>query len=151
MPDVHDTCTRREEYQWDQASSFRSGDYAYARLRSRSRKQRNRQLERGYDVACHFAQVIAGNRRDQSQTIGRLFQEQAQRWKNETGHLSSIAKVTAHPSYLRIIGLGQQAVPLILRELQARPDHWLVALNAITGEDPAPQDATFDDAVRAWI
>jgi hypothetical protein len=151
MPDIQDNCTRREEYQWDLESSLRSGDYAYARLRSKPRRQRSRQLERGYDVACHFAQVIAENRREQGQTIGQLFQEQAENWRNETGHLSSVAKMTAHPSYLRIIGLGQHALPLILKELKERPDHWLVALNAITGEDPAPESSTFGDAVQAWI
>jgi len=47
--------------------------------------------------------------------------------------------------------MGKLAVPLLLKELKERPDHWLVALNAITGEDPAPEDANFSEAVAAWI
>jgi hypothetical protein len=80
-----------------------------------------------------------------------LFNEHAERWRNETGHLSSVTKMIAHPSYLRIIGFGPDAIPLLLEELKARPDHWLVALNAITGKDPAPEGATFKEAVTAWI
>ena len=47
--------------------------------------------------------------------------------------------------------MGREALPLILQELKERPDHWLVALNAITGEDPAPAEGTFNDAVDAWL
>jgi hypothetical protein len=39
----------------------------------------------------------------------------------------------------------------IADELRERRDHWLVALNAITGADPAPQVAGFDEAVDAWL
>lgn len=56
-----------------------------------------------------------------------------------------------HPAYQRIIGLGPRAVPLILRELQKTRGHWLWALNAITGEDPAPPAATYSEAVDAWL
>jgi hypothetical protein len=81
----------------------------------------------------------------------KLFDEQVKRWKDETGHLSSVTRMIAHPSYLRIIGFGRDALPLILRELRERPDHWFVALNAITGEDPAPEGANFREAAAAWI
>jgi hypothetical protein len=49
------------------------------------------------------------------------------------------------------MGMGPDALPLILRELKKSPDHWFVALNAITGEDPAPQNSTFTEAVNAWL
>ncbi len=42
-------------------------------------------------------------------------------------------------------------VPLLLKDLQAGPEHWLVALNAITGEDPVPEGSTFKEAVEAWL
>ena len=47
--------------------------------------------------------------------------------------------------------MGRGALPLLFKELEQRPDHWLVALNAITGQDPAPIDSTFDRAVAAWL
>ncbi len=56
-----------------------------------------------------------------------------------------------HPAYQRIIGMGPEVVPLLLRELERTRDHWLWALHAITGEDPAkPQDG-FEAAVDAWL
>ena len=60
-------------------------------------------------------------------------------------------KMFSHPAYRRIMGMGSSVLPLLLVELQHRPDHWLVAMNAITGEDPAPKDANFNAAVEAWL
>ena len=59
--------------------------------------------------------------------------------------------MTSHPSYLRIIGMGREVLPLLFQELSDHPDHWLVALNAITGEDPAPMGSTFNEAVETWL
>lgn len=51
-----------------------------------------------------------------------------------------------HPAYQQIIGMGREAVPLILRDLQRRPDHWCWALAHITGEDPVPAEVA-----EAWL
>ena len=85
---------------------------------------------------------------------GRLeseFRAHAGQWRRETMHVSSLTKMITHPSYLRIIGMGSSVLPFLFKELNQRPDHWLVALNAITGQDPAPPDCTFDAAVAAWL
>jgi hypothetical protein len=81
------------------------------------------------------------------------FAELASTWRSETGHLSSITQKAIHPAYQRIIGMGERALPLILRELQARRGHWFWALHAITGEDPVPpEDAGDVDKMRdAWL
>jgi hypothetical protein len=47
--------------------------------------------------------------------------------------------------------MGDRAVPLLLEELRDRPDHWLVALNKITGQDPAEPKSTFSEAVESWL
>lgn len=83
--------------------------------------------------------------------LERTFSALAEQWRADTVFLSSVEKMAMHPAYQRIIGLGPQALPLLLRELQGRPDHWFWALHAISGEDPAPADATFDQAVQAWL
>ena len=88
---------------------------------------------------------------DDLKQLGLLFCEHAARWRRETRHWSSLTKMVMHPSYRRIMGMGPDALPFILRELREHPDHWFVALNAITGEDPVPPDSTFDQAVSAWI
>ena len=145
-----DICENRY-YPQAQEEAHGAGRYAYAHIRARLPRRVRQRAERGYSVARHFAQVIAARRRDDDLAPAQLFHEQVERWKNETGHLSSVTKMISHPSYLRIIGLGREGLPLILRELRERPDHWLVALNAITGEDPAPEGASFREAVAAWI
>ena len=40
---------------------------------------------------------------------------------------------------------------MILRELQRQPKHWLWALKAITGEDPAGSKASMKTAAEAWL
>lgn len=79
------------------------------------------------------------------------FRSHAGQWRRETMHVSSLTKMITHPSYLRIIGMGSSVLPFLFKELEKRPDHWLVALNAITGRDPAPPNCTFDAAVAAWL
>lgn len=85
-----------------------------------------------------------------------LFSILEKKWKKERGITSSTSDMVAFPSYLRIIGMGESAVPLILAQLKREgddPNHWFVALEAITGEDPVPEDA-YGDTVRmaeAWL
>lgn len=81
----------------------------------------------------------------------RQFQTLVDRWRRETRHISSVTKASMHQDYQRIIGFGRDALPFIFRELQQRGGHWLWALHAITGEDPAPTNATFREAVQAWL
>lgn len=83
----------------------------------------------------------------------REFVQFADQWHRETGMLSSISKKAMHPTYQRIIGMGDKAVAPILRQLQEQPDHWFWALNAITGENPVPQESAGDlrQMADAWI
>jgi hypothetical protein len=81
----------------------------------------------------------------------REFRALAERWRRETRYISSVNKAAMHPAYQQIIGMGRDAVPLILRELERTRGHWLWALFAITKHDPAPEGATFDEAVDAWL
>jgi hypothetical protein len=79
------------------------------------------------------------------------FQSHAQKWKRETFYMSSLDDMCVHPSYQRIIGMGRQAVPLVLRELEKEPDHWFWALTAITGQDPAQGEDSVEGAAKAWL
>jgi hypothetical protein len=79
------------------------------------------------------------------------FKSHVEKWKRATLQLSSLTKMIAHPSYMRIIGMGPVILPFLFKQLKERPDHWLVALNSITGTDPAPIDSTFEMAVEAWL
>ena len=58
------------------------------------------------------------------------------------------------PAYQQIIGLGREALPLILRELEAgRVDHWFWALFAITGENPVTpaHEGRLDEMALDWL
>ena len=87
-----------------------------------------------------------------------FFQRLVQQWRDERGDgaSSSIADIIACPSYLRIIGSGWQVLPFVIEQLKSEgdePDHWCAALEAVTGENPVPEDAYGDTVgiARAWI
>lgn len=86
-----------------------------------------------------------------SQSLRETFSSLVAQWQVATASSSSVAHMSMHPAYQRIIGLGEAAVPLLLEELRERPDHWFWALHAITGEDPAQGQTEFDAAVEAWL
>ena len=81
------------------------------------------------------------------------FEELALSWSSGTAHLSSPAKLVEHPAYRQIIGLGPAVLHLLLRDLEKSGRFWFPALNAITGENPIPDDAAGDveRMTAAWI
>jgi hypothetical protein len=85
--------------------------------------------------------------------VDRRFHQLVDEWKDETRLLSSIHEMVSHPAYLQIIGMGQEALPLLVNELRREPDHWFVALQAITGTNPIPASASgnMDAMARAWL
>lgn len=68
------------------------------------------------------------------------FQELVRQWKEATLLLSSINDMAMHPAYQQIIGMGKEALPLLIEELRREPDHWFWALQAITGINPVPPE-----------
>lgn len=68
------------------------------------------------------------------------FRELVAQWREETFGQSLAAPGILHPAYLRIIGMGEQAIPWILDELEKSGGQWYVALQSITGEDPVPEE-----------
>ena len=74
-------------------------------------------------------------------------------WKRDTQVTSTANNLIMHPAYQRIIGMGKGVIPLLLRELQDRPDHWFWALEAITGVHPILpiQQGKVDEMAKAWL
>ena len=64
------------------------------------------------------------------------FDRLAAQWKHDTRFHSSSTIIEEHPAYQAIIAMGQDAIPLILADLQQSMDHWFMALRSITGESP---------------
>jgi len=83
------------------------------------------------------------------QKFNRLFSE----WQKESMFFSSMMEMAMLPSYQEIIGMGQQALPMILRKLNEKPDHLFWALRSISGEDPVPLEnrGYVDRMGKAWI
>jgi hypothetical protein len=87
------------------------------------------------------------------QATEQQFRSLAEQWRRETGMLSSVSRMAMHIAYQRIIGMGARAIIPILLDLHKRPDHWFWALNAITGENPVPQESAGNlrEMAKAWI
>ena len=74
-------------------------------------------------------------------------------WNAETGYLSSYTDIVEHAAFKEIVGLGDSVVPLMLHDLEERPQLWVWALPAITGANPAPpEDAgNISKMSEAWL
>jgi hypothetical protein len=83
----------------------------------------------------------------------KRFRQLVKRWKNETEHISSAARMAKHPAYREIIEMGLPAVPLLLGELSREPDFWFAALREITRADPVSPDKAgkVEEMAHAWI
>jgi hypothetical protein len=146
-------CEKRT-YKAGQKHFSRECDYLLAGTRARLSKTRHSSNHK-YEQASYFA-GLRSRRGQPGLLLAQSFREQVDHWKDATGHLSSVTRAIAHPSYLRIIGLAKYSTNheierLLLRELESEPDHWFAALNAITGEDPVKPEDDFDAAATAWL
>ena len=97
-----------------------------------------------YDVESSIGEATKSS-------IAEEFASLVREWKRSTWALSSIKRRIADPSYLKIIGMGEEAVPFIIAELRHEPDHWSFALEAITRQDPSPAGADMKAIVTAWL
>ncbi|MBI3821802.1 MAG: hypothetical protein HY289_03875 [Planctomycetes bacterium] len=82
------------------------------------------------------------------------FHALAKAWKSETELMSKVTKRVMHPAYQKIIGMGEAAVPLILKDLRDHgPDDWFWALTAITDENPITETIAGNMAAmtEAWL
>lgn len=81
------------------------------------------------------------------------FERLADEWEDGRPRGADIAQMTAHPAYQAIIAMGEPAIPQILDRLAAKPDHWFVALHAISGASPvAPENrGRLKEMTAAWL
>jgi hypothetical protein len=89
----------------------------------------------------------------QDPDLERKFRELVAEWQADVASLSSSTARVRHPAYRSIIALGPPVVPLLLRELEQRPNHWFAALKSLTGVDPVPpaDRGRIDPMTEAWI
>ncbi|NEP54002.1 MAG: hypothetical protein F6K65_36510, partial [Moorea sp. SIO3C2] len=66
--------------------------------------------------------------------IEQTFRQLVDQWRKETRGISSTTHAAMHPAYQQIIGMGKEAIPLLLRELEQKSGRWFWALKSITRE-----------------
>src|ERR1051325_5820740 len=70
-------------------------------------------------------------------TAAERFAKLAADWKAKTKFLSNVTAKIINPEYQKIIGMGKEAIPLILKDLAENgPNDWFWALTAITDFNP---------------
>lgn len=85
--------------------------------------------------------------------LEREFERLACLWLEETKYISSINDIISHTAHMRIIGMGSQGIPWILKRLAGNSELWFWALGFITGEDIITDDIRGNvQAMRqAWL
>lgn len=98
-------------------------------------------------------QISLMPKRQTKKNVEKYFAFLAEKWYLETLHSSGYLDKVLHPAYQRIIGLGKDVIPFILRELQDEPSEWFWALRALTGEDPTTEDMAGkrENLAEAWL
>ena len=84
------------------------------------------------------------------------FQQLVAKWQQEKGAISSITEAALCPAYQSIVGMGPDAVPMLLAQLESegdQPDQWFWALRAITRANPVDEAdrGDFVRMARAWL
>ena len=85
--------------------------------------------------------------------LRKQFYDLAKKWKQETAHLSNMTNSCNHSAYQKIIGMGKDIIPFILRDLKETQDHWFWALLVITGINPVSEDhaGNIEYMTEAWL
>jgi len=74
------------------------------------------------------------------QEVAAIFRHCADMWAAQTMNRSNPAQIVMHPAYQRIISLGLQVIPLILKEMMDEGGEWFWALRMISDENPVPTE-----------
>lgn len=104
----------------------------------------------GAETLAHLA-FIARETTDTRPSLAERFEELRDTWQEETAFFSTAMSRYMHPAYQQIIGMGSEALPLILRALRDTPDDWYWALAAISGQDAAEGAETPSEARERWL
>ncbi len=102
------------------------------------------------ELRAHYHEPVS---RSQGVTVAERFGRLSWEWKSSVKYLSSMNEIVLHPAYQKIIGMGNDVLPFILRELEESLHHWFWALRSITGVDPVPPESRGmpKEMARAWL
>jgi hypothetical protein len=87
------------------------------------------------------------------ETVEERFRRLEAIWHADTRYSSSSREIREHPAFQEIIRLGDEVVPLMLRDLERAPHFWVWALATITGANPVPASDRGNIArmSEAWV
>jgi hypothetical protein len=90
---------------------------------------------------------------DKRSAIQAAVQRNFAEWMDGVGISSDGTVIISHPAYKRIVSLGQDAIPFILKNIQQKPSLLAWALFDITKENPVrPSDyGKLDKITKAWV
>ena len=89
----------------------------------------------------------------QDSGVENQFNQLVHEWKSGRPRGVDVAQMVRHPAYERIIGMGEPAIPLILKELDREVDHWFHALRELTGASPVSEESkgNLSKMTQAWL
>jgi len=81
------------------------------------------------------------------------FNELVDQWKSETALLSTTRDMMLTPSFSKIVGMQEQAIPLIIESLRRETSFLFLALHVITKQNPVPPSAQgrIGEIINAWL
>lgn len=81
------------------------------------------------------------------------FHQLAEEWISETAAFSDPVRIFLHKSLFKIIGMGEKALPLVLKEVEKNSAQWFVVLDAISPIRPvkAQDEKNLERVRQAWI
>ena len=142
----------RADNEWDDRHNALISDYPWFEL------SHDRYYEAGLKGSIDEFIVVKlsdssndAKQRVRTESIRAEFEALSKKWQRETKYLSLISKVVVHPAYLRIIGMGEPAIQLVLESLRDKPAHWFVALQAMSGASPCTISASPSEARIEWL
>ncbi len=74
-------------------------------------------------------------------------------WRRDTATSSSVRLKTSHPAFHRIVGMGEQSIPIILDQLKKRPSYLFWALSEISGDNAIKPDSIgkVREMIESWL
>jgi hypothetical protein len=110
-------------------------------------------VQAGKETLCPYCHRRTYYRRVPFLRMESKFIRLRDEWKVQRQHESSTTRMVMLPAYQQIIGMGQDVVPMLLRELETDLDAWFWALRAITEADPVREEdrGNGEAMARAWL
>ena len=81
------------------------------------------------------------------------FKQLSEKWKQSIELFSFANQVYTQEDYLKIIEMGNKALPYILKDLKKTHDYWFYALVKITGENPVKEEdnGNSEKMTMSWL